>query len=65
MELLEQVPEYGIDYLGLHSLDGVHYNFTTLALYEFALRRFKGRPAHLGPLEVSMGQHTGRAAKDK
>jgi phosphoenolpyruvate carboxykinase (ATP) len=29
------------------------------------MRRYEARIVHLGPLEVSMGQHTGRAAKDK
>ncbi|MCP4630514.1 MAG: phosphoenolpyruvate carboxykinase (ATP), partial [bacterium] len=30
-----------------------------------AVRRYEGQVAHLGPLVVCMGQHTGRAAKDK
>ncbi len=65
MELTELVPDYGIEYLGLHSLAEVHWNLSTSALYEIAIRRYEAQLAHLGPLVVNMGQHTGRAAKDK
>jgi len=65
MEFKERIPDYGLEYLGLHRLNVVHWNLTTPALYEFAIRRFEGQLAHHGPLVGSMGQHTGRAAKDK
>ncbi|MBU0728740.1 MAG: phosphoenolpyruvate carboxykinase (ATP) [Proteobacteria bacterium] len=65
MELDELVPKYGLEYLGLHSLGEVYWNLSTPALYEVSVRRFEAQIAHLGPLVVSMGQHTGRAAKDK
>jgi len=65
MELGELVPEYKLDYLGLNKLGPVHWNLSTPALYEYAVRRYEGQVAHLGPLLVCMGQHTGRAAKDK
>jgi len=65
MELNELVPDYGLEYLGLHSLNAIYWNRSTPALYEFAIRHYEGQLAHLGPLVVSMGQHTGRAAKDK
>ena len=65
MEFKERVPDYGLEYLGLHSLNEVHWNLSTPGLYEHAIRRYEGQIAHLGPLVVSMGQHTGRAAKDK
>ena len=65
MEFKECIPDYGLEYLGIHSLNEVHWNLTTPALYEFAIRRYEGQLAHHGPLVVSMGQHTGRAAKDK
>jgi len=65
MEFIKRAPDYGLEYLGLHSLNAEHWNLTTPALYEFAIRRFEAQLAHLGPLVVSMGQHTGRAAKDK
>jgi phosphoenolpyruvate carboxykinase (ATP) len=65
MEIIDLRPEYGLEYLGLHHLAEVHWNLSTPALYEHAIQRFEGQIAHLGPLVVSMGQHTGRAAKDK
>jgi len=65
MELNELTPDYQLGYLGLKNLGYVHWNLSSPALYEFAVRRFEGQVAHLGPLVVNMGQHTGRAAKDK
>jgi len=65
MELSDLRPEYGLEYLGLRRLWQVHWNLLTPALYEYAIRRYKGQVAHLGPFVVCMGQHTGRAAKDK
>ncbi len=65
MELFDLNPEYGLEYLGLRQLLQVHWNLSTSALYEYAIRRYEGQVAHLGPLVVCMGQHTGRAAKDK
>jgi phosphoenolpyruvate carboxykinase (ATP) len=65
MEIVDLRPEYGLEYLGLHHLADVHWNLSTPALYEHAIQRYEGQIAHLGPLVVSMGQHTGRAAKDK
>ncbi len=65
MELHDLIPDYQLDYLGLRNLGPVYWNVSTPGLYELAIRRFEGQIAHLGPLVVSMGQHTGRAAKDK
>jgi phosphoenolpyruvate carboxykinase (ATP) len=65
MEMNELIPDYQLEYLELHNLGQVHWNLSTPALYEYALRRYEGQMAHLGPLVLSMGQHTGRAAKDK
>tara|TARA_B100000315_G_scaffold108290_1_gene99405 strand:- start:7370 stop:8986 length:1617 start_codon:yes stop_codon:yes gene_type:complete len=65
MEINDLVPEQKLDYLGLHQLGQVYWNISTPGLYELAIRRYEGQVAHLGPLVVSMGQHTGRAAKDK
>jgi phosphoenolpyruvate carboxykinase (ATP) len=65
MELFDLTPEYGLEYLGLRQLVEVYWNLPTPALYEHAIRRYEGQLAHLGPLVVSMGQHTGRAARDK
>ncbi|MFH1481162.1 MAG: phosphoenolpyruvate carboxykinase (ATP) [Pseudomonadota bacterium] len=65
MEISDLKPDFGLDSLGLHHLGQVYWNVSTPGLYEYALRRYEGHMAHLGPLVVSMGQHTGRAAKDK
>ncbi|MBN1831569.1 MAG: phosphoenolpyruvate carboxykinase [Deltaproteobacteria bacterium] len=65
MELIDLTPEYGLGYLGLHHLAEVYWNLSTPALYEHAIQRYEGQISHLGPLVVCMGQHTGRAAKDK
>jgi len=54
-----------LDQVGLHHLGQVYWNRSTPELYEHAIRRYEAQIAHLGPLVVSMGQHTGRAAKDK
>jgi len=65
MEMNDLVPDFQLDYLGLHNLGHVYWNISTPGLYELAIRRYEGQMAHLGPLVVNMGQHTGRAAKDK
>jgi len=65
MEIADMVPEYGLEEIGLDHLNLVFWNKPTPALYELAIRRFEGQICSGGPLVVSMGQHTGRAAKDK
>jgi len=65
MEISDLVPDYKLDYLGLHNLGHVYWNLSTPFLYEFSLRRFETNIGHLGPLVAYTGQHTGRAAKDK
>lgn len=65
MEFQDLVPDYTLDRLGLYQLRHIYWNRSTPELYELAIRRYEGQIAHLGPLVVSMGQHTGRAAKDK
>ncbi|MHC1728975.1 MAG: phosphoenolpyruvate carboxykinase (ATP) [Syntrophobacteraceae bacterium] len=65
MEFREFVPDYQLDHVNLYHLRNVYWNRSTPELYELAIRRHEGQMAHLGPLVVTMGQHTGRAAKDK
>ncbi len=55
----------GLDAHGLRPSGTVHWNLSTEALYEHALRAGDGRLAKGGPLVVSTGRHTGRAPKDK
>lgn len=50
---------------GFTNLAAVHHNLPTSALYEEIVRRREGRIAHLGPVVVRTGHHTGRAPHDK
>ena len=56
---------YGLDNHGIENLRQVYWNLTTAELYEHAVRREEGAIAHLGPLVVNTGQHTGRSPNDK
>ncbi|MEO6786296.1 MAG: phosphoenolpyruvate carboxykinase (ATP), partial [Chthoniobacteraceae bacterium] len=51
--------------LGLSNLGRVHWDLSTAALYEEAIRRYEGMLSHLGPLVIRTGQYTGRLPKDK
>ncbi len=65
MEMSDLVCDYGLDHIGLTNLGSIYWNRSTPALYENAIRQSEAQISHLGPLLVRMGQHTGRAAKDK
>jgi len=56
---------YGLENHGLSNLNDIYWNLNTPALYEQAIRRREGIMAHLGPLVVRTGHHTGRSANDK
>jgi len=56
---------YGLENHDLTNIGNVHWNYNTPLLYEAAIRNGEGHLAHLGPLVVRTGLHTGRAAKDK
>ena len=56
---------YGLEHHGIRNVDEVFWNLTTPHLYEEAIRRREGRLAHLGPLVVRTGHHTGRSPNDK
>ena len=51
--------------LGITNINSVHYNCSSAALVEGAIRRGEGSLSHLGPLVVRTGQHTGRSPNDK
>lgn len=51
--------------LGMKNIREVFYNYGTPALYEQVIRRREGLIAHLGPLVVRTGYHTGRSPNDK
>ena len=57
--------KYGIENHGIHNVRRVHWNHNTPMLYEEILKNGEGIVAHLGPILVRTGLHTGRAAKDK
>ncbi|HEU5097600.1 MAG TPA: phosphoenolpyruvate carboxykinase [Roseiflexaceae bacterium] len=57
--------QYGLEQHGIQNVNAVFWNLSTPMLYEEAIRRREGRLAHLGPLVVRTGQHTGRSPNDK
>ena len=65
MEMSDLACNYGLEHIGLTRLGSIYWNRSTPALYENAIRQGEAQIAHLGPLVVRMGQHTGRAARDK
>jgi len=56
---------YGLEHQGIGNVNHVYWNLTTPQLYEEAIDRREGRLAHLGPLVVRTGHHTGRSPNDK
>ncbi len=54
-----------LESIGITNVNTVYWNLSTPSLVEEAIRRREGRLAHLGPLVVRTGQHTGRAPNDK
>jgi len=66
MEQLGQIPsQCGLEVHGIRNVDRAYWNFPTAALYEQAVRRREGILAHMGPLVVRTGDHTGRSPNDK
>jgi len=57
--------DYGLANHGLLNARRAYWNLTTASLYEEAIFRSEGRLVHNGPLLVSTGKHTARAAADK
>lgn len=51
--------------IGIKNIREVFYNYGTPGLYEQVIRRREGLLAHLGPLVVRTGYHTGRSPNDK
>ncbi|MGA2120140.1 MAG: phosphoenolpyruvate carboxykinase (ATP) [Bryobacteraceae bacterium] len=56
---------YGLQNHGLTNLHRVYWNLPTASLYEEAVFRGEARVSHLGPVVVTTGKHTARAAADK
>ncbi len=57
--------DYGLDNHGLNNLNTIYWNLPTESLYEEVIFRSEGRISKMGPLVVSSGKHTARAAQDK
>ena len=56
---------YGVENHGIRNAATVYWHLTTPMLYEQAARRREATLAHLGPLVVRTGDHTGRSPNDK
>lgn len=59
------IQHYGLENHGIRNAATVYWNLPTPALYEQVIRRREGIMAHLGPLVVRTGHHTGRSPNDK
>lgn len=56
---------HGLGLHGIYNVGNVHWNPSTPYLYEEVVRRREGLVAHLGPIVVRTGHHTGRSPDDK
>jgi phosphoenolpyruvate carboxykinase (ATP) len=56
---------FGLQNHGLANLHRVYWNLPTASLYEEAVFRGEACISHLGPMVVTTGKHTARAAADK
>ncbi|HEX9004273.1 MAG TPA: phosphoenolpyruvate carboxykinase (ATP), partial [Blastocatellia bacterium] len=56
---------FGLENHGITNVNHAYWNLTTAELYEHSIRRDEATVAHLGPLVVNTGQHTGRSPNDK
>ena len=56
---------YGLEHHGLYNLNFVYWTLPSPALVERIVQRREGMLAHLGPVVVRTGHHTGRAPNDK
>ena len=59
------ISTYGLENHGIRNVDVAHWNYSTSALYEEALRRHEGSASPGGALVCHTGLHTGRAPNDK
>ncbi len=61
----EMIQRYGLENHGIRKAATIYWNLSTPSLYEQAVHRREGIVAHLGPLVVRTGHHTGRSPNDK
>jgi phosphoenolpyruvate carboxykinase (ATP) len=62
---IQTASSHGLENHGIHNTDTIYWTLHSPMLYEHVVLRREGRVAHLGPLVVRTGQHTGRSPKDK
>jgi phosphoenolpyruvate carboxykinase (ATP) len=56
---------WGLETLGIAQTNQTHWNLPSSTLCEHVVRRHEGMVAHLGPIVVRTGMHTGRSSNDK
>jgi phosphoenolpyruvate carboxykinase (ATP) len=62
---MERTERSGLEVHGFKNLKRIHWNLSTPELYEEVIKRQEGLLAHLGPIVVRTGHHTGRSPNDK
>ncbi|MBI5604215.1 MAG: phosphoenolpyruvate carboxykinase (ATP) [Deltaproteobacteria bacterium] len=65
MNLGSRQAHYDLEHHGIKNIGTIYWNPTTPVLYEEIVRRREGVIAHLGPIVVRTGHHTGRSPNDK
>ncbi len=61
----DRAPRHGLEHHGFRNIGRVYWTLNTPALYDRIVRRREGMIAHLGPVVVRTGDHTGRSPNDK
>jgi phosphoenolpyruvate carboxykinase (ATP) len=59
------ISKHGLNHHGIRNPSTVYWHLSTPMLYEQIVRRREGAIAHLGPVIVRTGDHTGRSPNDK
>ncbi|MEF3254642.1 MAG: phosphoenolpyruvate carboxykinase (ATP) [Deferribacterales bacterium] len=62
---MKKTEHTGLEQHGFKNLKRIHWNLSTPELYEEIIKRQEGLLAHLGPIVVRTGHHTGRSPNDK
>lgn len=62
---MEKTDRTGLEVHGISNVARIYWHLPTASLYEEAIKRGEGLLAHLGPLVVRTGHHTGRSPRDK
>ena len=61
----ELLRNFGLEEQGIHNVSNVYWNLPAAILLEQIISRHEGLVAHLGPVVVRTGTHTGRSPNDK